>query len=223
VRGNVNLDAARQATASSPLFGNDISKLWPISYEGQSDTACFDRPLEFLVRGGYSLPHAAMTLIRGLGGQPVMDEDRRAFLRISRRADGAWDGPAAIAFTDGRQIGPRSTQWPASARYMVTADDEVIMASEAGVLPIPESRISQEVAPAAGQDAAHRPRPGAHHLRCGDQGITGHPKPYKQWLARTQIVARGIAAGHHHRDPLRRVAARSPARPSATPRKTQAC
>ncbi|MGC1576191.1 MAG: glutamate synthase subunit alpha, partial [Beijerinckiaceae bacterium] len=63
LRGNVNWMAARQASVDSELFGNDISKLWPISYEGQSDTACFDNALEFLVRGGYSLAHAMMMLI----------------------------------------------------------------------------------------------------------------------------------------------------------------
>ena len=78
VRGNVNWMAARQASVDFRLFGNDISKLWPISYEGQSDTACFDNALEFLIRGGYSLPHAAMMLIpEAWAGNPLMDEERR--------------------------------------------------------------------------------------------------------------------------------------------------
>ena len=94
LRGNVNWMAARQANVDSELFGNDISKLWPISYEGQSDTACFDNALEFLVRGGYSLTHAMMMLIpEAWAGNPLMDEERRAFLRISRRDDGAVGRP----------------------------------------------------------------------------------------------------------------------------------
>ena len=94
LRGNVNWMAARQASVDSELFGNDISKLWPISYEGQSDTACFDNALEFLVQGGYSLTHAMMMLIpEAWAGNPLMDEERRALLRISRRADGAVGRP----------------------------------------------------------------------------------------------------------------------------------
>ncbi len=190
VRGNVNWMAARQATASSPLFGSDISKLWPISYEGQSDTACFDNALEFLVRGGFSLSHAAMTLIpEAWAGNPLMDEDRRAFYEYHAALMEPWDGPAAVAFTDGKQIGAtldRNGLRP--ARYMVTADDEVIMASEAGVLPVEESRVVQK----------WRLQPGKMLLIDLEQeriiddaeikAELATDKPYKQWLARTQIV-----------------------------------
>src|SRR5262252_8592275 len=80
LRGNINWMRARQASVSSPLFGKDINKLWPISYEGQSDTACFDNALEFLVQGGYSLAHAMMMMIpEAWAGNPLMDEERRAF------------------------------------------------------------------------------------------------------------------------------------------------
>ena len=96
LRGNVNWMAARQASVDSELFGNDISKLWPISYEGQSDTACFDNALEFLVRGGYSLAHAMMMLIpEAWAGNPLMDEDRRAFYEYHAALMEPWDGPAA--------------------------------------------------------------------------------------------------------------------------------
>ncbi len=143
VRGNVNWMAARQASVDSEFFGNDISKLWPISYPGQSDTACFDNALEFLVRGGYSLAHAAMMLIpEAWAGNPLMDEDRRAFYEYHAALMEPWDGPAAIAFSDGKQIGAtldRNGLRP--ARYMVTSDDVVIMASESGVLPVEESSI----------------------------------------------------------------------------------
>jgi glutamate synthase (NADPH/NADH) large chain len=106
LRGNVNWMAARQASVSSPLFGEDINKLWPISYEGQSDTACFDNALEFLVQGGYSLAHAMMMMIpEAWAGNPLMDENRRAFYEYNAAMMEPWDGPAAIAFTNGRQIG----------------------------------------------------------------------------------------------------------------------
>jgi glutamate synthase (NADPH) large chain len=143
LRGNVNWMAARQASVSSPLFGDDISKLWPISYEGQSDTACFDNALEFLVQGGYSLAHAMMLLIpEAWAGNPLMDEKRRAFYEYHASLMEPWDGPAAVAFTDGRQIGAtldRNGLRP--ARYIMTSDDRVILASEAGVLPVPEEKI----------------------------------------------------------------------------------
>jgi glutamate synthase (NADPH/NADH) large chain len=143
LRGNVNWMAARQASVSSPLFGENISKLWPISYEGQSDTACFDNALEFLVQGGYSLAHAAMMLIpEAWAGNPLMDEKRRAFYEYHAALMEPWDGPAGVAFTDGLQIGAtldRNGLRP--ARYFVTSDDLVVMASEAGVLPMPEETI----------------------------------------------------------------------------------
>ena len=167
LRGNVNWMAARQASVSSPLFGSDITKLWPISYEGQSDTACFDNALEFLVMGGYSLSHAAMMLIpEAWAGNPLMDSKRRAFYEYHACLMEPWDGPAAMAFTDGRQIGAtldRNGLRP--ARYLVTKDDRVIMSSEAGVLPVEEQEHCPQVAPAARQDAADRSRGRQHHLR----------------------------------------------------------
>src|SRR5260221_3660168 len=140
LRGNVNWMAARQASVHSQLYGKDISRLWPISYEGQSDTACFDNGLEFLVQGGYSLPHAVMMMIpEAWAGNPLMDEQRRSFYEYHAAIMEPWDGPAAIAFTDGRQIGAtldRNGLRP--ARFLVTSDDRIVMASEMGVLKIPE-------------------------------------------------------------------------------------
>src|SRR5919205_28807 len=146
LRGNVNWMAARQASVHSEKFGKDISRLWPISYEGQSDTACFDNALEFLVQGGYSLPHAVMMMIpEAWAGNPLMDESRRAFYEYHAALMEPWDGPAAIAFTDGRQIGAtldRNGLRP--ARYLVTDDGRVVLASEMGVLPIPEETIVEK-------------------------------------------------------------------------------
>src|SRR5512139_1835972 len=146
LRGNVNWMAARQASVQSELYGKDISRLWPISYEGQSDTACFDNALEFLVQGGYSLPHAVMMMIpEAWAGNPLMDEKRRAFYEYHAALMEPWDGPAAIAFTDGRQIGAtldRNGLRP--ARYLVTRDDRIVMASEAGVLPVKPEDVKQK-------------------------------------------------------------------------------
>jgi glutamate synthase (NADPH/NADH) large chain len=189
LRGNVNWMAARQASVASPLFGDDIRKLWPISYEGQSDTACFDNALEFLVMGGYSLAHAAMMLIpEAWAGNPQMDGRRRAFYEYHACLMEPWDGPAAMAFTDGRQIGAtldRNGLRP--ARYLVTTDDRVIMSSESGVLPIAESRIARK----------WRLQPGKMLLIDLEQGrIISDDElktelaarhPYEQWVRRTQI------------------------------------
>ncbi len=189
LRGNVNWMAARQASVSSPLFGKDISKLWPISYEGQSDTACFDNALEFLVQGGYSLAHAAMMLIpEAWAGNPLMDAKRRAFYEYHACLMEPWDGPAAMAFTDGRQIGAtldRNGLRP--ARYFVTDDGLVVMASETGVLPFPEQNIVQK----------WRLQPGKMLLIDLERGRIvsdeeikaelANAHPYQQWLDRTQI------------------------------------
>ncbi|ALK10333.1 glutamate synthase large subunit [Blastochloris viridis] len=190
LRGNVNWMAARQASVDSELFGNDISKLWPISYEGQSDTACFDNALEFLVMGGYSLPHAMMMLIpEAWAGNPLMNEERRAFYEYHAALMEPWDGPAAVAFTDGRMIGAtldRNGLRP--ARFLVTNDDRIIMASESGVLPVPEETIVQK----------WRLQPGKMLLVDIAQGrivaddeiksMLSAANPYKEWLGRTQIV-----------------------------------
>ena len=190
LRGNVNWMAARQASVSSELYGKDISRLWPISYEGQSDTACFDNALEFLVQGGYSLPHAVMMMIpEAWAGNPLMDEQRRAFYEYHAALMEPWDGPAAIAFTDGRQIGAtldRNGLRP--ARYLVTKDERIVMASEMGVLKIPEDEIITK----------WRLQPGKMLLVDLEQGRLipddeikaqlAKSHPYGEWLNGTQIV-----------------------------------
>ena len=194
LRGNVNWMAARQASVASPLFGKDIGKLWPISYEGQSDTACFDNALEFLVQGGYSLAHAAMMLIpEAWAGNALMDPKRRAFYEYHACLMEPWDGPAAMAFTDGRQVGAmldRNGLRP--ARYFVTADDQVIMASEAGVLPVPEDKIVRK----------WRLQPGkmllidllAGRIIDDDElkNDLASKHPYQGWLDRTQILVSAL-------------------------------
>ncbi len=190
LRGNVNWMAARQASVSSPLFGAEIDKLWPISYEGQSDTACFDNALEFLTMGGYSLAHAAMMLIpEAWAGNPFMDAKRRAFYEYHACLMEPWDGPAAMAFTDGRQIGAtldRNGLRP--ARYFVTRDGLVVMSSESGVLPVPEEMIVKK----------WRLQPGKMLLIDLEKGRIvsdeelkaelASKHPYESWVKRTQIM-----------------------------------
>ncbi len=143
LRGNINWMNARRHSMSSTLFGDDLEKLWPLIAEGQSDSACFDNALELLVAGGYSMAHAMMLLIpEAWAGNPLMDKKRRAFYEYHAALMEPWDGPASIAFTDGRQIGAtldRNGLRP--SRYLITDDDLVVMASEMGVLDIPEERI----------------------------------------------------------------------------------
>jgi len=143
VRGNINWMNARRHSMKSTVLGEDLDKLWPVIAENQSDTACFDNALELLLMGGYSLAHAAMLLIpEAWSGNNLMGEKRKAFYEHHAALMEPWDGPAAVAFTDGRQIGAtldRNGLRP--ARYLVTDDDLVVMASEMGVLDIPEEKI----------------------------------------------------------------------------------
>ena len=213
LRGNNNWMAARQASVSSELFGDDINKLWPISYEGQSDTACFDNALEFLVQGGYPLAHAMMMMIpEAWAGNPLMDEERRAFYEYNAALMEPWDGPAAIAFTNGKQIGAtldRNGLRP--ARYFVTRDERIIMASEMGVLPIPEKDIVTK----------WRLQPGKMLLVDLEEGrlipddelkaTLARSHPYKEWLERTQIVLEDLPAARDGAPLSNLVVARSPA------------
>ncbi len=213
LRGNNNWMAARQASVSSPKFGDDIKKLWPISYEGQSDTACFDNALEFLVMGGYSLAHAMMMLIpEAWAGNQLMTEKRRNFYEYNAALMEPWDGPAAIAFTDGRQIGAtldRNGLRP--ARYLVTRDDRIIMASENGVLAGAGRRHRHQVAAAARQDAFGRPREGPAHSRRRDQVAIGGPPPLRRMAQEHANRARRTAVDVGSGADLQPGAARSPA------------
>jgi glutamate synthase domain-containing protein 2/glutamate synthase domain-containing protein 1/glutamate synthase domain-containing protein 3 len=138
VRGNVNWMHARQSVLASPLFGDDIKKLFPIIQPGGSDSAAFDNALELLVLSGRGLAHAmAMLIPEAWSKNEHMNPQKRAFYEYHASLMEPWDGPAAIAFTDGRSIGAtldRNGLRP--ARYLVTRDDLVIMASEAGVLAV---------------------------------------------------------------------------------------
>ena len=189
VKGNYNWLRAREGVMKSPVLGEDLAKLYPIVYAGQSDTATFDNCLELLVMAGYPIAHAMMMMIPEAWEQhTLMDPKRRAFYEFHAAMMEPWDGPAAIAFTDGRQIGAtldRNGLRP--ARYCVTDDDMVIMASESGVLPIPESRIVKK----------WRLQPGKMFLIDLDQGRIvddaelktqlANSKPYREWIEAIRV------------------------------------
>ncbi len=189
VKGNFNWLRAREGVMKSAVLGDDLRKLYPIVYEGQSDTATFDNCIELLTMAGYSLAQATMMMIPEAWEQhTLMDENRRAFYEYHAAMMEPWDGPAAIAFTDGRQIGAtldRNGLRP--ARYLVTDDDLVVMASESGVLPIPESKIVKK----------WRLQPGKMFLIDMEAGriiddkelkdSLANSKPYREWISRIQI------------------------------------
>ncbi len=143
VRGNVSWMNARQSVVEHPLHGEKINELFPVIMPNGSDSASLDNAVEFLFQSGRSLPHVmAMLIPEAWAGNPDMDEDKRAFYEYHASLMEPWDGPAAIAFTDGRIVGAtldRNGLRP--GRYFVTKDDLVVLASEAGVLDLPAEDI----------------------------------------------------------------------------------
>jgi glutamate synthase (NADPH/NADH) large chain len=189
VRGNQNWIRARQGAISSPILGKDLEKLWPLIYEGQSDSASFDNALELLVMGGYSVAHAMMMMIpEAWENHTLMDPARRAFYEYHAAMMEPWDGPASIAFTDGRLIGAtldRNGLRP--SRYIVTDDDLVIMGSECGCLPVAEEKIVKK----------WRLQPGKMFLVDLEKGriiddaelkesLAG-ARPYAEWIERIRV------------------------------------
>jgi len=189
VKGNYNWMKAREGVMSSPVLGEDLQKLYPISFASQSDTATFDNCLELLTMAGYPISQAVMMMIPEPWEQhTTMDERRKAFYEYHAAMLEPWDGPASIVFTDGRQIGAtldRNGLRP--SRYCITDDDMVIMGSESGVLPVPESKIVRK----------WRLQPGKMFLIDLEQGRMiddeelkaglANSKPYKQWIENLRI------------------------------------
>ncbi len=190
LKGNVNWMHARQSLLQSPLFGDDIQKLFPIIAPDGSDSANFDNAVELLFLAGRSLPHAmAMLIPEAWAGNSHMKPEKRAFYEYHACLMEPWDGPAAIAFTDGRVIGAildRNGLRP--GRYVVTHDELVIMASEAGVLDIAPEQVKMK----------GRLQPGKMFLVDTVEGRIVPDKeikqrlasrqPYAQWLKDNQIT-----------------------------------
>ena len=189
LRGNINWMTARQAMFSSPLFGDDMEKLFPVITPNASDTACFDNTLELLLATGRSLPHALMMMIPEATGERVdMSQEKRDFYEYHSCLMEPWDGPALIAATDGKSIGivlDRNGLRP--FRYLVTKSDMLVMASEVGVLDVPPEDVRFK----------ERIHPGRMFLLdteeariIGDQELKetlSQRKPYHQWLADNRV------------------------------------
>ncbi len=143
VRGNRNWMSARRGLLESAKFFGPLDRLFPVIVPGRSDSAQFDNMVELLHIGGRSLPHAMMMMIpEAWQNDELMDPDRRAFYEYASRLMEPWDGPAAVAFTDGKLVGAtldRNGLRP--ARYVITKDDLVILSSEVGVTDIPAHQI----------------------------------------------------------------------------------
>ncbi len=192
--GNANWLRARQRRMSSPLFGDDLTDLIPVLTPGGSDSACFDNLVELLVRGGRSLPHAMMMMIpEAFGPDRHMSTDTRAFYEYHSAIMEAWDGPAAMVFTDGRLVGgtlDRNGLRP--ARYVVTTDDLVVLASETGVVDIPPERIRRKGRLQPGRmflvDTVERRIITDREIK----STIARRRPYRRWLAKNAIELRGL-------------------------------
>jgi len=196
LRGNVNWMAAREKVLASNLFGEDIRKLFPVIAPGGSDSAMFDNAAELLHLAGRSLPHAmAMLIPEAWDGDPAMRQEQRDFYEYHASLMEPWDGPAAMAFTDGRVIGAtldRNGLRP--ARWLVTRDDLLIMASETGVLPIHPEQIRMK----------GRLQPGKMLLADLEEGrivpdeelkeSLWSRQPYGEWLKENQVTIEKLPA-----------------------------
>ena len=189
LRGNFNWICARQKQISSPFFGNELEKIFPLIFQGQSDSASLDNAFELLVQAGYPLAQAMMMLIpEAWEKDECMDKKLKAYYEYHAALMEPWDGPAAVIFTDGRQIGAaldRNGLRP--ARYLITKQDELILASEAGTLEIDDNEVLEKL----------RLEPGKMLLVDLEQGriINNNEikttlstlRPYEEWVSRLRI------------------------------------
>ncbi|MGH0032509.1 MAG: glutamate synthase large subunit [Myxococcota bacterium] len=194
IEGNQNWMHAREGTMASELFGDDLPKLYPIMREGASDSARFDNALEFLALTGRELPEAVLMMVpEAWENRDDMDPDLRAYYEYHSFMMEPWDGPASLAFTDGRVIGAvldRNGLRP--SRYVVTKDGLVVMASEVGCVDIPPEKILVK----------ERLHPGKIFLIDPDEGrIVGDEelkrryverRPYREWVENGRVLLRDL-------------------------------
>ena len=199
LRGNINWMHARESMFESELFGTDIHHVIPVIDESGSDSAMLDNVLELLVLAGRSLPHAVMMMIpEPWNKHESMSPELRAFYEYHSALMEPWDGPASIAFTDGRRIGAvldRNGLRP--SRYYVTKDDLVLMASEVGVLDVPPERILEK----------GRLQPGRMLLVDLEEGRiiadeeikhrVATEKPYAQWVSKNLVLFKDLPDPPH--------------------------
>ncbi|GBU09320.1 glutamate synthase large subunit [Gammaproteobacteria bacterium] len=195
VKGNFNWMRAREGVMQSSVLGDDLKKLFPLIYEGQSDTACFDNVLELLLMAGYPLAQAMMMMIpEAWENHANMENNRRAFYEYHAAMMEPWDGPSAVVFTDGRQIGgmlDRNGLRP--ARYIVTDDDLVVLASESGVLPIAESKIIKKWRLQPGKILLIDLEAGKIIDDSDIKNNYANAKPYRQWTKSVRIKLANLA------------------------------
>jgi glutamate synthase domain-containing protein 2/glutamate synthase domain-containing protein 1/glutamate synthase domain-containing protein 3 len=189
VMGNVNWMRARESELSSVLFGEDLAKILPVVTQGNSDSATFDNVLELLMLAGRSLPHAVMMMIpEAFRNRTDLPEELKGFYAFHSCLMEPWDGPASVAFTDGRVVGAtldRNGLRP--GRWVITKDGHVVLGSEAGLLDVPAQDVVR----------LGRLQPGKLFLvdleqgRVIDDGEVKHQiatqKPYGEWYARNAV------------------------------------
>ncbi|HEY3489291.1 MAG TPA: glutamate synthase large subunit [Candidatus Deferrimicrobiaceae bacterium] len=194
LHGNINRMKAREASLASDLFGNDLEKIKPVLIESGSDSAIFDNALELLTLAGRELPHAMMMMVPEAWGKKYhMSADKRAFYEYHATFMEPWDGPAAVVFCDGRYIGgtlDRNGLRP--ARYTITRDGLIVLASETGVLDFPADQIIRR----------GRLQPGKMLLIdleekriVPDNEIKAkiaRQRPYRHWVKEQRIDLRGL-------------------------------
>jgi glutamate synthase domain-containing protein 2/glutamate synthase domain-containing protein 1/glutamate synthase domain-containing protein 3 len=196
LRGNMNWMYARQSTLASPLFGDDIKKLLPIITPGGSDSAMIDNAVELLTMAGRSLPHVmAMLIPDAWEHEPTMPDDVKAFFEYHASLMEPWDGPADIAFTDGRVVGARlDRNGLRPARYMMTNDGLVIMASEAGVLPIDPANVKMKGRLAPGRMILVDTEKKRFFTDEEIKAELAARQPYRLWLKENQITLDDLPA-----------------------------
>ena len=194
LKGNLNALAAREPSLASPLFGDELKKVLPVVHQGQSDSASLDNMFELLVASGRDAPHAMMMLVpQAWGAKYHMGHDVRAFYEYHSALMEPWDGPAALAFTDGVSLGAaldRNGLRP--ARWTLTKDGLFVLASETGVLDIPADKVERH----------GRLKPGSmvyldmpNHRILEDAEIKNfyaRRKPYRRWVKENHIPVTGL-------------------------------
>ena len=208
VRGNTNWMTARETSMESSLFGDDLKKLFPVIQPGQSDTACIDNAYELMLHAGRPLHHVMMMLIPEATGERVeMSQDKRDFYDYHACMMEPWDGPALIAFTDGKRIGAvldRNGLRP--FRYLVTTDDLLVMASEVGVLDIPPEKVLLKERIQPGRMFLLDPERGGIVDDATIKAELSSQRPYGEWLRSNQVLLSELpqlknGEGHHDIDP----------------------
>ncbi len=194
LRGNLNWMKAREQGLESSLFGKDIKKLLPVLDEKASDSACLDNALELIERGGRSLSHAMMMLIpQAWGAKYPIGPDLRGFFEYHAGLMEPWDGPASVAFTDGRKIGAlldRNGLRP--GRYTVTKNGFVVFASETGVLDIPASEVETKGALRPGQMVMADIESGRMIYDTQLKMYLARRQPYRRWVEENKISIHGL-------------------------------